>query len=74
MGEGKEHLPKAVFLKWLNDNNILRQEPVVRLFHALRSEGSNHIVQENFKHLMLTVLTRHPGLEFLQETPEFQER
>eukprot|EP00873_Tetraselmis_striata_P045230 jgi/Tetstr1/465494/TSEL_000879.t1 len=74
MSGGKEHLPKTVFMNWLNHNNILRLEPAERLFHALRSEGAAHVVQDNFKHMMQVVLTRHPGLEFLQETPEFQER
>lgn len=67
-------MPKDTFVKWMKTNNILRIEPVDRLFHAMRSEGSQFLVQENFHHMLKSILHGHPGLEFLQETPEFQDR
>lgn len=74
LGTGSARLSKQLFLDWLNRNNILRVETTERLFHAMRAEGAKHIVQENFHHLMRVILSKHPGLEFLQETPEFQDR
>uniref|UniRef100_A0A061RTI5 Protein phosphatase 2 (Formerly 2A), regulatory subunit B n=1 Tax=Tetraselmis sp. GSL018 TaxID=582737 RepID=A0A061RTI5_9CHLO len=74
LGHGRERLPRQPFISWLEANNILRADPSTRLFHALRAEGSWHIVQSDFKHLLSKVLSTHPGLEFLQETPEFQDR
>jgi len=32
------------------------------------------IEKDDFKHLFKHLLDKHPGLEFLQATPEFQER
>ena len=31
-------------------------------------------MQDDFKPVLLELLASHPGLEFLQSTPEFQER
>ena len=67
-------MSKAAFLQWLEGSSVLRCEPIERLFHAMRAEGSQYLVQEDFQHFMKLVLRGHPGLEFLAETPEFQER
>lgn len=32
------------------------------------------LIQEDFKPVLRELLDTHPGLEFLQSTPEFQER
>lgn len=47
---------------------------IVRLFDVLRSEDSDSVGQEELKTMLNGILLSHPGLEFLQETPEFQER
>ena len=47
---------------------------MVRLFDILRKDGSNFVQQEDLKSMMAGILLSHPGLEFLQETPEFQDR
>ena len=49
-------------------------EPVVRMFDILRSEGRNWVVQGDLKSMLAGILLSHPGLEFLQDTPEFQDR
>jgi hypothetical protein len=36
--------------------------------------NSAYFVQEDFKPVLKELLATHPGLEFLQGTPEFQER
>lgn len=45
-----------------------------RVFQLLAQPGSNFIVPDDFKPLFKYLLDTHPGLEFLQATPEFQER
>lgn len=45
-----------------------------RLFDVLRQSEEPYITQADLKQLLSGVLLSHPGLEFLQETPEFQER
>ena len=52
----------------------VQSEPVVRLYDILRKEGADHVSQEDLKSMMAGILLSHPGLEFLQETPEFQDR
>jgi serine/threonine-protein phosphatase 2A regulatory subunit B'' len=49
-------------------------EPAARLFDALRRDGAPAVTQDDLKAMMAGVLLSHPGLEFLQETPEFQDR
>lgn len=36
--------------------------------------GFSFLEQDDFKPLLKELLATHPGLEFLQTTPEFQER
>ncbi|KAK9806607.1 hypothetical protein WJX73_008526 [Symbiochloris irregularis] len=59
---------------WLQRHKVLQSEPVVRLFDILRKEGLEYVSQEDLKSMMAGILLSHPGLEFLQETPEFQDR
>jgi len=59
---------------WITDHNVLQTEPIVRMFDVLRKEGVEYVTQADLKQLLNGILLSHPGLEFLQETPEFQER
>ena len=45
-----------------------------RIFTIMAKPGSKYIVKDDFKPLMWVLLDSHPGLEFLQATPEFQDR
>lgn len=46
-----------------------------RLFKILaKPETPDYITSEDFKPMMKQLLESHPGLEFLQQTPEFQDR
>lgn len=45
-----------------------------RVFHLLKQPGSDHLVRTDFHPLLADVVNAHPGLAFLRETPEFQER
>ena len=49
-------------------------DSVVQMFDILRKEGTACVQQEDLKSMMAGILLSHPGLEFLQETPEFQDR
>ncbi len=53
---------------------MLQVEPVVRMFDIFRSEGRSYVVQSDLKSMLAGILLSHPGLEFLQDTPEFQDR
>ena len=45
-----------------------------RAFEVLRRPGVGHITHVDVKPLMRDLLATHPGLDFLREAPEFQER
>ena len=53
---------------------MISAEPAVRMFDILRKEGCAAVTQADLKSMMAGILLSHPGLEFLQETPEFQDR
>ena len=68
-------------------NSTLRkfQEPNARVFEVLRgaksAEGANgvglnipHLTHTDFRSVLRCVLDTHPGLEFLKDSPEFQDR
>lgn len=44
------------------------------MFNIMAKQDSEYITTEDFKPIMKTLLDSHPGLEFLQATPEFQDR
>lgn len=45
-----------------------------RMYDILRKEGRCYVAPDDLKSMMAGILLSHPGLEFLQETPEFQDR
>ena len=57
-----------------SDGLAVQAQPVVRLFDVLRREPNEFVTMEDLKQMLNGILLSHPGLEFLQETPEFQER
>ncbi|KAK8968532.1 hypothetical protein KSP40_PGU012376 [Platanthera guangdongensis] len=44
------------------------------IFTILKQPDRKYLTQEDFKPLLRELLSSHPGLEFLQNTPEFQDR
>eukprot|EP00884_Botryococcus_braunii_P021339 jgi/Botrbrau1/788/Bobra.0181s0041.2 len=59
---------------WFQVKNVIRVDPVVRMFDILRKDNCNYISQDDLKSMLAGILLSHAGLEFLQETPEFQDR
>jgi serine/threonine-protein phosphatase 2A regulatory subunit B'' len=64
---------KAMFSTfWKNEMERL---PVARRFFKIISKpGKTEVTPDDFKPLFKYLLDSHPGLEFLQATPEFQDR
>ncbi|KAG8648095.1 serine/threonine protein phosphatase 2A regulatory subunit B''beta [Manihot esculenta] len=58
---------------WLN-GNMLTMDMATQIFKILKQPDLNYLTQEDFKPVLRELLATHPGLEFLQSTPEFQER
>lgn len=67
---------KAVVLQKQTIINVWKRdfesiEPKERVFKLLCQPNANVIVNSDFKSLFKYLLESHPGLEFLQATPEF---
>ncbi|KAJ1295192.1 hypothetical protein BS78_01G205400 [Paspalum vaginatum] len=58
---------------WINDNKIT-MDMASQIFEILRKPDYDYLTQDDFKPVLKELLATHPGLEFLQGTPEFQER
>ncbi|VFQ62885.1 unnamed protein product [Cuscuta campestris] len=58
---------------WVN-SNMLTKDIVTQIFSVLKQPDLKYLTQEDFKPVLRELLATHPGLEFLQSTPEFQER
>ncbi|KAG9445710.1 hypothetical protein H6P81_011838 [Aristolochia fimbriata] len=58
---------------WINGNMLMMDTPSL-MFMILKQPNRNYLTQEDFKPVLRELLATHPGLEFLQSTPEFQER
>ena len=56
------------------ENEYERLEVCKRLFKVMAKPDHDYIDNDDFKPIMRTLLDTHPGLEFLQATPEFQDR
>ncbi|KAG4983549.1 Serine/threonine protein phosphatase 2A regulatory subunit B''beta isoform B [Glycine soja] len=71
---------KAFIEYWIN-GNMLAMDIAALIFKILKQPQLNYLTQSNtttcqddFKPVLHELLATHPGLEFLQSTPEFQER
>ncbi|XP_050223280.1 serine/threonine protein phosphatase 2A regulatory subunit B''beta-like [Mercurialis annua] len=58
---------------WIN-GNILTMDMATQIYKILKQPDLKYLTQEDFKPVLRELLATHPGLEFLQSTPEFQER
>ncbi|XP_057778724.1 serine/threonine protein phosphatase 2A regulatory subunit B''beta-like [Salvia miltiorrhiza] len=58
---------------WIN-GNMLTKDLATQIYTILKQPDVRCLAQDDFKPVLRELLTTHPGLEFLQSTPEFQER
>lgn len=58
---------------WMN-SNMMTMDTATQIFNILKHRDRNYLIQEDFKPVLRELLATHPGLEFLQGTPEFQDR
>uniref|UniRef100_A0A7N0UUN8 EF-hand domain-containing protein n=1 Tax=Kalanchoe fedtschenkoi TaxID=63787 RepID=A0A7N0UUN8_KALFE len=62
------------FVNYWVTNHMLTMDTATQIFNILIQPNCNYLTQSDFKPVLRELLTTHPGLEFLQNTPEFQER
>jgi serine/threonine-protein phosphatase 2A regulatory subunit B'' len=58
---------------WL-DQNMLTADGATRIFSVLKQEDKDYLTQDDFRPILRELLLTHHGLEFLHDTPEFQDR
>ncbi|KAK4480460.1 hypothetical protein RD792_013533 [Penstemon davidsonii] len=58
---------------WIN-GNMLTKDIATQIYSILKQPDLRYLAQDDFKPVLRELLATHPGLEFLQSTPEFQER
>ncbi|XP_051121433.1 serine/threonine protein phosphatase 2A regulatory subunit B''beta-like [Andrographis paniculata] len=58
---------------WIN-KNMLTKDISTQMYTILKQPDLKCLTQDDFKPVLRELLATHPGLEFLQSTPEFQER
>ncbi|KAL2942694.1 B''GAMMA: Probable serine/threonine protein phosphatase 2A regulatory subunit B''gamma [Bienertia sinuspersici] len=58
---------------WVN-GNMLTLDIASQIYTIMKQPDRKFLTQDDFKPVLRELLATHPGLEFLQSTPEFQER
>ncbi|ONK80515.1 uncharacterized protein A4U43_C01F18650 [Asparagus officinalis] len=67
-------ITRNAFVKYWIDSNLMTRDIATQIFTILKQPARKYLTQEDFKPVLRELLASHPGLEFLQNTPEFQER
>ncbi|KAG0624974.1 hypothetical protein M758_2G017900 [Ceratodon purpureus] len=62
------------FIEYWVDQNMLAMDTATRIFTVLKHSDKNFLRQEDFRPILRELLLTHRGLEFLHDTPEFQDR
>ncbi|CAH8390420.1 unnamed protein product [Eruca vesicaria subsp. sativa] len=65
---------REAFINYWVNGNMLTMDTATQVFKILKQQNQNFLVKDDFKPLLKELLATHPGLKFLQTTPEFQER
>ncbi|KAL5781689.1 hypothetical protein ACOSP7_006718 [Xanthoceras sorbifolium] len=62
------------FVNYWIKGNMLTMDIATKIYSILKQSDCSYLTQDDFKPVLRELLASHPGLEFLQGTPEFQER
>ncbi|KAJ6773697.1 SERINE/THREONINE PROTEIN PHOSPHATASE 2A REGULATORY SUBUNIT B''EPSILON-RELATED [Salix purpurea] len=65
---------RDAFVKYWVGSNMLMLDTATQVFNILKQRDCRYLSQSDFKPILRELLATHSGLEFLQNTPEFQER
>ncbi|KAG6487925.1 serine/threonine protein phosphatase 2A regulatory subunit B''beta-like [Zingiber officinale] len=65
---------RDAFIEYWISSNLMTKDVATQIFTILKQADHNYLTQDDFKPVLRELLASHPGLEFLQGTPEFQDR
>ncbi|MBA0859759.1 hypothetical protein Goshw_010387, partial [Gossypium schwendimanii] len=71
---GTGFITRDAFIDYWVNGNILTMDVATQVYTILKQPDLKYLIQDDFKPVLRELLATHPGLEFLQSTPEFQER
>lgn len=75
MTPGEEGLvSRASLISWLDRAGFWAQDAAGRAYRILCAPGATGVTPADLKPVLAGILISHPGLEFLADSPEFQER
>ncbi|CAN1245173.1 Serine/threonine protein phosphatase 2A regulatory subunit B''alpha [Linum grandiflorum] len=72
--EGNGIVTREAFIKYWVENNMLTMDISTQIFEILKKPERRFLSKIDFKPVLEELLATHPGLEFLQNAPEFQEK
>ncbi|XP_022633559.1 probable serine/threonine protein phosphatase 2A regulatory subunit B''delta isoform X2 [Vigna radiata var. radiata] len=72
--DGTGFVTRKAFIDYWVNGNMLTKDIATQIFTILKQPQLKYLTQDDFKPVLRELLATHPGLEFLQSTPEFQER
>ncbi|KAE9612072.1 hypothetical protein Lal_00022252 [Lupinus albus] len=67
-------ITREQFINYWIRGNMLAMDLATQIYSILKQPHQTYLAQDDFKPVLRELLSTHPGLEFLQSTPEFQER
>ncbi|KAK9919442.1 hypothetical protein M0R45_028034 [Rubus argutus] len=67
-------ITRDLFVDYWVNGNMLTMDVATQIYSILKQPDLKYLTQDDFKPILRELLATHPGLEFLQSTPEFQER
>ncbi|XP_042395201.1 serine/threonine protein phosphatase 2A regulatory subunit B''beta-like [Zingiber officinale] len=65
---------RDAFIEYWISSNLMTKDVATQIFTILKQADRSYLIQDDFKPVLRELLATHPGLEFLQGTPEFQDR
>jgi len=68
-----EPVTEQMVIEWAQ-GRIQPDDPVLSFFGVVKKDVNNWIERDDFSIFLTAILLTHPGLEFLRETAEFQDR
>ncbi|KAG8479032.1 hypothetical protein CXB51_029874 [Gossypium anomalum] len=71
---GTGFITRDAFIDYWVNGNMLTMDIATQVYTILKQPDLKYLIQDDFKPVLRELLATHPGLEFLQSTPEFQER
>ncbi|CAO2837014.1 unnamed protein product [Amaranthus hypochondriacus] len=71
---GTGFVTRDAFVDYWVNGNMLTMDIYTQIYTIMKQHEHKFLTQDDFKPVLRELLATHPGLEFLQSTPEFQER